>query len=308
MESSTKYFFQDTSRGQNQPSRANDPLLAGYPVLLDEPIPDVKILISDCSNSAIALAVSKLVFTGPGVPNSKIEFLHKRIGDAWVGCPTDAQAQVVTLTGSSETCCESIFRKTVVLEWWDGVQYQVQTFEKVFTCDCDSTMTEAQRVQALVDVLNADSNAIVTATRSGSNIILTDKNPGAGFRVIGSEGFINETLTVVNIPSFGTGQHLLRKGFDVSLLDLGADYNVISFVYEDKVDVANGPMQGGHGSRPYMFVEKTVWVAFASGCSSLRTALLGILNGTSTPALYIDRVATDNCNNPTPTPTPTPSA
>lgn len=308
MESSTKFDFTDTSRGTNQASRALEPLMGGYPVLRDEPVPDYTIMMADCEDSTIALAVSKLNFTGPGVPNGTLSFPFKRVCDAWVGCPTDAQKQVVTLTGQSDTCCDSTFRKGISIEYWDGVQYQQQYFERVFVCDGDSEMTEANRVQALVDIINADANAVVVATRSTANLVLTAKVAGVPFKVQGAEGFINETLTTPNIEFFGTGAHLLRKGFDAALVDLTADYNVISFVVEEKVDVANGPMGGSYSSaRPYMLVEKNVWVAFASDCSTLRTTLLGILNGTATAAQYLDRVATDNCNNPTVTPTPSPT-
>jgi hypothetical protein len=306
MESSTKYNYQDTSRGQNQPSRAGEPLLAGYPVLRTAPVPDYAVLISDCDNSSIALATSKVLFMGPGVPDGRLEFLFKRIGDAIVACPTTAQAQKIQLTGQSDPCCVDIFRKMISIEYFDGVQYLQQDFEKVFTCDCDSEVTEANRVQALVDVITADGSAAVSATRSGSNIVLTSKVAGRPFRVLGVEGFISETQTQANIESFGTGQHLLEKGFDVSLLTLSSNYNIIAFQVEEPVEVNQGPFKPGQ-ARPYMLVRKNVWVAFASGCSTLRTTLLGILNGTGTAAQYLDRVASDNCNNPTPTPTPSPS-
>lgn len=173
-------------------------------------------------------------------------------------------------------------------------------FEEGFDEDCTTDCTE--RAQILADKINADPNAIVTATVDSTTVpgeyrlILEDKTDNADFRAH-FEGFTDYTVvTNYGAPNYTVGK--IREIYPSFAPSLAATVVLTATEITFEQRVAKDGFGGTSSTASYnatFQIERKLCVVLTNAANTnsaaAKTELDVIINGTKTPvSLYLDKL------------------
>jgi len=225
--------------------------------------------------------------------------LIDRIDKVKVLCPQTAVAEVDTITTSvlPQTFTDrDVATYHITLSWKDLTSGEWQT--KTYSVDylTSTTWTESTFTDKFVTKINADPDAIVTASNSSNHLVLTANTAGQDFLTKVNTLYQSVAITTANRINFGRGSDFIEFGgwtTDDGIEDSDStSYLVVEIPYYS-IDTGDLP-SFNRESGGAVLKKHVLWLVIQEGGTAesaslgttISTALCAILGGTATAAKY----------------------
>lgn len=212
-------------------------------------------------------------------------------GGVSITCAATPVAQVNTIAPSSFTVGDCCGNETTYTLQLSQVQCETQIAPSVYELQVTTDQTAADIVDSFVALINADTNAFVTAADTGSTFTITADTAGCAFVVdFVSTNLVNIASTA-NVVGAGQTANLTYYGVDSDDFSAAATYHTVQIKYRafktNPID-----MRALHGCEECKIpcVETClIFVINDSDGDSYLDALTTITQGSATASLYFAR-------------------
>lgn len=213
-------------------------------------------------------------------------------------CPQAAIAQVDTITTTvlpqSFTALDEK-KYSITLEWEDLVtqEKQVKTYTVYYATS--TTWTESTFTDAFVTKINADPDAIVTASKSSNHLVLTANTAGQWFLTKFNTTYHTIAHTTANQIAFGLGSDLINFGgwtTDDGVQDDSTTYIWVEIPYftVDTGDLSSFNKESGgtvlKKHKLVLLIEEGGTAESSTLGTTIATNLCAILSGAATASKY----------------------
>ena len=237
------------------------------------PTPDCVAVVN---NNDTPATLSEGVLTAGG-----LTFNYFDIMDVTLTCNADPVAQVVHANPSGftvGTCCGETATYELMLQ---SNTCGGEPLRSTYSITYNSDVTASAIVADFVAAINADDAAFVTASTSGTNIVLTADTAGCAFSVVfATDNFIITTVTA-NVAAFGEASQVTADGG--TPLTSTTDYHAIDILYRSFEDDSEGC---GNCLKVCKKLCR-IYVIDAAAGDSFITSVADITDGTDTVSKYL---------------------